>query len=41
MTQGKGGLEGANSYVGEKTGVKGVTEIDTWITCATNDLTMT
>lgn len=26
MTQGKGRLEGANSYVGEKTGVKGVRE---------------
>lgn len=27
--------------LGEKTGVKGVRETDIWITCATNDVTMT
>jgi hypothetical protein len=40
MTQGKGRLEGANRSVGEKTEVKGVRETDTWITCATNDVTV-
>lgn len=41
MAQRKDRLKGANSCVGEKTWIKGVRETDSWITCATEDVTMT
>lgn len=41
VAQRKDRLKGANSCVGEKTWIKGVRETDSWITCATEDVTMT